>query len=452
MSPEDYRRASGYRRSTARGVETALPGAAYSAPDLRGHNRAPVYAYAVHDLTNGDDPVLGAFLRGGRENLSGVTVSDRMAMRNSVFYRGTSLIAGSIGMLPLDMYRRKADGTTSKATDHSLHSVLKLDPLGNGAMTPSEFKSYMQLAALFDGNAYARVVRLGNDIQALVPFARKSVTKELNGATLRFKHTPKSGGTEYLAPQDVFHFRAPVSLDGLHGLGLLDVAAETIGLSHLADRAMSSLLTKGVMAGGAIQFPAGTELSDPAYDRLKESLREKHSGADNTGDWMLLEDGGQAVPFSGSAKDNQMVELRKFEAEQGSRFTGVPRPLLMFDETAWGSGIEQLGLYMVVYCLLPWFVIWEEAIWRLLSRQEKKARSGDVLYAKFNERALLRGSMKDQAEVLARALGSGGGKPWMEANEARETQDMNPHPDGSGLAPRAGTTAAAIVEDQHDAK
>jgi phage portal protein BeeE len=167
---------------------------------------------------------------------------------------------------------------------------------------------------------------------------------------------------------------------------------------------------------------------------------------------MLLEGGAEAKPFSGTARENQLVELRKLEAEQGSRFTGVPRPLLMFDETAWGSGIEQLGLYFVVYCLLPWFVIWEEAIWRLLSRQEKQARNGDILYAKFNERALLRGSMKDQAEFLARALGSGGGQPWMEANEARETQDMNPHPDGFGLAPRAGTSAAALAEDQDDAK
>ncbi|HEX8554894.1 MAG TPA: phage portal protein [Sphingomonas sp.] len=371
-------------------------------------------------------------------------------MRNSVFYRGSSLIAGSMGMLPLNLMRRSADGTTTKATDHPLHSVLKLDPMGNGAMSPSEFKSFMQLAALLDGNAYARVVRLNGEVQALVPFARKTVVKELTGGTLRFKHTPKSGRPEYLSAADVFHFRAPVSLDGLNGLGLLDVAADTIGLAHLAEKAMANLLRKGVMAGGAIQLPQGTELGEEAYLRLKESLSEQYSGADNAGDWMLLEDGGEAKPFSGTARENQLVELRKQEAEQGSRFTGVPRPLLMFDETAWGSGIEQLGLYFVVYCLLPWFVIWEEAIWRLLSRQEKQARNGDVLYAKFNERALLRGSMKDQAEFLARALGSGGGKPFIEANEAREALDMNPHAEGYGLAPRAGTTAAGIVEDQNE--
>ena len=437
-SYDDYRRASGYRRSTPTGVVR------YGAPDQAADRRS-VYAYSVHDIVGDGDPVLASFLRGGREAMTGIAVSDKMAMRNSVFFRATSLIAGSIGMLPLDMYRRKSDGTTEKALDHPLHSVLKLDPLGNGAMTPSEFKSFMQLSALLDGSAYARVVRLNGAVQALVPFPRKTVTKELAAGSLRFRHSPASGKVEYLTAADVFHFRAPVSLDGLHGLGLLDVAADTIGLAHIAERAMANLLRKGVMAGGALQTK--DSLSEEAYARLKESLREDYAGAEASGDWMLLEEGMEAKPFSGSAKDTQLVELRKFEAEQGSRFTGVPRPLLMFDETAWGSGIEQLGLYFVVYCLLPWFVTWEEAIWRLLSRQEKQARNGDVLYAKFNERALLRGSMKDQAEFLARALGSGGGMPWLEPNEARETQDMNPHPDGYGL-PRPGTAAAALVEDQ----
>jgi HK97 family phage portal protein len=436
MSPTDYQRAAGGRRSLS--------------PARANAESRQVYAYAVHDIRDSDDPVLGAFLRGGREGLSGISVSDRIAVRNSVFYRGTSLIAGSMGMLPLSIMRRKADGTTEKATDHPLYSVFKLDPLGNGAMSPSEFKSFMQLAALFDGNAYARVIRLNGEIQAIVPFARKTVTKEWDGGKLRFKHQPKSGRPEYLPPEDVFHFRAPVSLDGLNGIGLLDVAADTIGLAHLAEKAMANLLRKGVMAGGALSVKE--ELSDTAYGRLRESLREDYAGADASGDWMLLEGGMEAKPFSGSARDSQFVELRKMQAEEGSRFTGVPRPLLMFDETAWGSGIEQLGLYFVVYCLLPWFVIWEEAIWRLLSRREKQARDGTVLYAKFNERALLRGSMKDQSEFLARALGSGGGRPFYTQDEARETLDMNAKGGDAAELPRAGTTAAAIVEDQNAPK
>ena len=436
MSPTDYQRAAGFRRSSARGPVV---------------QQRQVYAYSVHDIQNPDDPALGAFLRGGREAMSGVAVTDRVAMRNSVFFRAMSLISGSMGMLPLAMMRRTPDGLTSKALDHPLYSVLKLDPMGNGALSPSEFKSFMQLAALLDGNAYARVVRRFNgEIQALVPFERKSITKELTGGALRFKYQPKSGRAEVLPSSEVFHFRAPVSLDGLNGLGLLDVASDTIGLAHLAERALANLLRKGMLAGGALQTKDA--LSDEAYARLKESLREDYGGADANGEFMLLEEGMEVKAFSGSARDSQLVELWKHLAEEGSRFTGVPRPLLMFDETAWGSGINQLGLYFVIYCLLPWFVIWEEAIWRLLTRQEKQARDGTILYAKFNERGLLRGSLKEQSEFLARALGSGGGHPFYTQDEARETLDMNPMGGAAGELPRDGTSAAALSEDQDASK
>ncbi len=437
LVPHGYRPSQGLLRAAARRQQAV--------------DQRTIHAYQVHDLQNPDDPALAAFVRGGREGMTGVGVSDRMAMRNSVFYRGTSLIAGSMGMLPLSLMRRTPDGKTEKATDHSLHSVLKLDPMGNGAFSPSEFKSFMQLSALFDGNVYARVVRRFNgEIQALVPFERKTVKKELVGGALRFKYQPKSGRAETLPAEEVFHFRAPVSLDGLNGLGLLDVATDTIGLAHLAEKALGNLLSKGMLAGGALQVKE--ELSDEAYARLKLSLRDDYSGADANGEYMLLEGGMEMKPISGSARDSQLVELWKHLAEEGSRFTGVPRPLLMFDETAWGSGINQLGLYFVIYCLLPWFVIWEEAIWRLLSRQEKQSRDGTILYAKFNERGLLRGSLKEQSEFLARALGSGGGRPFYTQDEARETLDMNPMGGGAAELPREGTSAAALSEDQDAAK
>jgi hypothetical protein len=46
------------------------------------------------------------------------------------------------------------------------------------------------------------------------------------------------------------------------------------------------------------------------------------------------------------------------------------------------------------------------------------------MYVKFNERALLRGTLKDQADFFAKALGSGGSAPWMKPNEVRELQEL----------------------------
>lgn len=48
----------------------------------------------------------------------------------------------------------------------------------------------------------------------------------------------------------------------------------------------------------------------------------------------------------------------------------------------------------------------------------------DDLQFKFNERALLRGTLNDQANFFAKALGAGGQKPWMTQNEVREVSDL----------------------------
>lgn len=424
-------------------LRDAFAGPAEPQPQRQARGRpTPIQAYTTHSIQDVDDPALSEFIR-GRSTAAGVTVGDKSALRNSSFYRSCFLIAGSMGMLPVHLMRRKADGTTEKAKDHPLFKVFYRRP--NSFQTAAEFKSYMQLIALLDGNAYALVVRTGREIRELIPLPRRSVTPKLSDTfTLTFEYRRPSGGTATLSQRDVFCFRSPMSLDGLSGIGLLDVAADTLGLAIQAERATGNLLSKGMMAGGALETEQS--LGEEAIANLKESLAEEYSGTGATGDWLVLEEGLKAKPFTGSAKDAQLAELSKRQDENTARFTGVPRPLLMFDETAWGTGIEQLGLFFVTYCLMMWFVIWEEAIWRLLEEKEQEAPDGSILYAKFNERALLRGSMKDQAEFLSKALGAGGGRPWATPNEARENFEMNPKEGGDDL-PRAGTTAAQIVEE-----
>lgn len=424
LSPDDYRRAAHGQRSYAprHAGRAALAG--------------PIVAYDAYGL---NDPALLEMMRGdsGRVGVAGIGVSDRMALRNSTFFRAVSLIAGSMGMLPVHLMRNGKDGTKEKARDHPLFNVLHRK--ANDFQTASQFKSYMQTCALLDGNAYALKVKSRGAVRQLIPLPRRRVKPQLSDTfDLSFRYDRAKGGPITLAADDVFHFRAPISLDGLTGVSLLDVAADTLGISHRALQAAGRVLNKGTMVRGALE--TDKELGDEAFKRLRDSLRDNFSGADADEDFLILEEGLKAKVLTGTAKDNQLVEMRRLEAEEVSRFTGAPRPLLMFDETSWGSGIQQLGLFFVTYCLLQWFVIWEEAIWFcLLSPAEQ-----ETMYAKFNDGALLRGSLKEQAEFLKAALGPNTG--FFTPNEAREYMDKNPLPGGDDL-PRAGTTAATIQEE-----
>lgn len=422
-SPTDYQRAAGFRRSVAP--------RAIARPAVSG----PIQAYQGYDL---NDPALLEMMRdGGRTGVAGVAVNERMALRNSTFFRAMSLQCGSIGMLPIHLRRR--DGrTTEKATDHPLFNVLHKKP--NAYQTASKFKSYMQMCALLDGGAYALKIKSRGAIRELVPLRRGSCKPRLTDTfNLVFDYQRPSGGRVVLSADDVFHFTTPLTLDGLNGISLLDVAADTLGMAVKAQQAAGRLLTKGSMARGALE--SDNELGAEAIENLKQSLREDYAGAGAEDDWMILEEGLKAKLFSSSARDADLVNLMKREAEDMARFTGVPRPLLMFDETSWGSGIEQLSLFFVTYCLMPWFVIWEEAIWMWLLTPAEQL----TYYAKFNEGALLRGSLKDQADFLKAALGPNAA--YLTPNEARDYVDRNPL-DGGDELPRPGTTAAAMMKEE----
>lgn len=421
MSPDDYRRAASYRRShSVKEVSPALSG--------------PIVAYDGHSL---NDPALLEMMRMGRQGVAGVSVNERQALRNPTFFRALSIIGGSMGMLPIHL-RRRNGRNTEKAIDHPLFNVLHRKP--NSYQTASKFKSYMQTCALFDGAAYALKIRSRGAIRQLVPLQRGAVKPELSETfDLTFRYSRPKGGSVILQPEDVFHFSTPLSLDGLNGVSMLDVAADTLGLATKAQQAAGRLLTKGSMARGALETDG--ELGEEAIENLRESLRENYAGAGAEDDWMILEEGLKAKLFASNARDSQLVELMKRQAEDIARFTGVPRPLLMFDETSWGSGIEQLGLFFVTYCLLPWFTIWEEAIWAWLLTPAEQ----ETYYAKFNEGAVLRGSMKDQAEFIKAALGPNVG--YLTQNEGREFFDRNPK-DGGDELPRPGTTAHAIMQEE----
>ena len=155
-------------------------------------------------------------------------------------------------------------------------------------------------------------------------------------------------------------------------------------------------------------------LSDKAFERLKEDIKE-FEGPDAAGRLMLGEQGMKYLDFGMSGRDAQTQESRAHSIEEVARVFGVPRPLLMMDDTSWGSGIEQLATLFVRFGLAPSLFAWEQSFRRvLLTKSEKRTMDIDI-----DERLLLRGSLKDQAEFFAKASGSGGHKAWLHRDEIR---------------------------------
>lgn len=357
------------------------------------------------------------------------------ALRNSAVNRSVSVIANAIGHLPLQVYQRDSSGVPStKATDNPLYGLLMRQP--NNWQTPFVFKRTMQMRAIMRGNAYALPLRVGGRVTELIPLPPDKVrTEQTDDWSVVHIVTGARGETRYKAGE-LLHLIG-FSEDGIKGIPVMDYARDVLELSRESDNAMRAGLMRGYRPGGALEMEG--RLSDEAHARLKADLAQNYRGAENAGEFMVLEGGMKARLFEMNAREAQSVEFRNQQIEEVARIFGMPRPFLMMDDTSWGSGIEQLAIFFVQYTLAPWFAAWEQAIAMTLLAPAERER----LIIKFNEKALMRGSMKDQAEFLAKMTGSGGSQQIMEANEARAALDLPPHPDGAGLANAMMKGAAA---------
>lgn len=417
---------------------TAVSAAPAPASSVGGAPRhGGVEAYGVVDLkTDLGGQSLDEFLRSGGATASGKVVTEKSALANATLFRAVNLIASSVGMLPCNLHQKVGD-ERRVASDHPVQRLLRKRP--NSWQTPLQFKSYMQGRALLKGNAYAYKVPGIRGVQQLVPLDPDRVKPVLSETfELAYDYKQNSGAKRRFKAEDIFHLRAPWSSDGISGDGLLKVAAEALGLAQITDEAAARMLRNGSYVGGVLQHP--NNLSAEAIANLRAQFEERFTGAENAGRWMVTEEGMEAKPLGVSGRDAEGLAQRRHQAEEVSRYTGVPRPLLMFDETSWGSGIEQLGLFLVMYCLMPWFVAWEEVIAQsLLTERERD----DGYYAKFNEAALLRGSLKDQIEFLSKAIGGPGAGGFMLPDEAREKFEMNPLDNGLGQVPAWGPAGSS---------
>lgn len=377
---------------------------------------ARVQACADGGLFQGmNDPDLVQMLRGGGMTQSGAFISSEQALKNTAVFRCVSLLSYSIAMLPLHLHRQGDD--LQKANDHPLFRVLHRKP--NDWQTAFEFRQLMQTWALTEGDAFAVKVKRGEQVIGLLPVdPRRMKVEQKDDFSVVYKFSPKYGGERTLPAGDIFHLRG-FTTDGIRGRSLVKQAAEAIGLALQAEKAAARLFRNGMMVGGAMVMPQNKKLSQEAYDRLLASMEERE-GSENAHRWIIAEEGMEPKPFTQTAQGSQHLEMRSHQVEEVARTFGVPRPLLMVDDTSWGSGIDVLGQMFVRYGLNPWFEAWEQAIWRcLLSEREQ-----DVYYAKFNAAALLRGSMKDQAEFFAKGLSVNNQQSFLHQDEVRSWLDL----------------------------
>lgn len=358
---------------------------------------------------------------GGGPTKSGARVSEQTAARLSTVFACVRIISEDVGRLPLPLYERLPVGRR-RATDHRLYDLITTT--ANPEMPTKSLRELLTGHAALWGNGYAEI-ELDNSNRpiALWPLL-PNVTRTVRRGGRKFVVTRVSDGKEAgkdvaLPPGRYLHIPGPAWMgEGLAGDHPIRIAREAIGLAMAAEEFGARLFGNGARPSGILT--SEKKLSPEARRKLAKQWESMVGGLSNAQRTAVLEENLKWQAVTINPDDAQSLETRKFQVEEVARYYRMPLVLLGHTEkaTSWGTGIEQFMRGYVVQTLGSWLNRWE--IWlphHLLDRRERAQ-----YYVEHILEDLLKGDTKARFEAYAQAVQNG----WMNRNEVRERENMNP--------------------------
>lgn len=377
----------------------------------------------------------------GGDSAVGVKVNRNRALGHSAIWRGVNLIAGDVGRHTFRVYRYAPGGGL---TDDPRHQAARVMRRPNDYMTPFTFRQTLQAHALLKGNGYAYIFR--------DPDARPLELLPLNpdctwpirvngqlwyvsqcGEPLPGKRRNSQSYVK-IPSTDMLHIKG-LGFDGLVGYDVLRVLRETIG-GALASRDYGSRYFKNNASPGVVlEVPAN--MKDAAITVLRNSWAELHQGIDNAHRPAILRDGVKLVPWGNTnARDAQLLENRQFDSRDIANVLGIP-PHKVGDpsRTAYNS-LESENQGYHEDTLGRWFCAWEqESDCKLLTESEKNL---ETHCCKFDPRPLARVSLAARGAYYVQGIQNG----WLNVDEVRAEEGLNPLPDGAGKVYRSPVNLA----------
>lgn len=356
-----------------------------------------------------------ALLQGGAAG-AGVSVNTTRAMQYAAYASCVRVIAESVGMLPLFLYKQNGEQRV-KARDHKLYRILNVKP--NDYMTARQFWTMAGAHLAARGNFYALKNIVNGQVAELLPLPLGSVTPKLREDWTKVYQVTLNGKPAVLSDREVMHIHV-FSLDGISGLDPISYMRETLGEGIASDQQAGKQFANGAKLSGVLSTDG--VLSDEAYKRIRESWDATYSGAVNAYKVAILEGGLKFSPITMTNEQAQFLELRKYKRSEIAGLFRVPPHKIGDLDRATFSNIEHQAQEFVTDCLMPYLTGIEAAVQvSLLPEREQ-----DDHFVKFNVNALLRGDMAARAKFYHSLIQDGAISP----NEIRELEDWNPREGG----------------------
>lgn len=326
----------------------------------------------------------------GAKSLGSLNVSAYSMLGVAAIFAAVRIRGETLSNLPFRVTEKRGREKSESQTE--LNDLLQNSP--DGQISAVEFFHTMESHSCLTGCAYAYIERnaLGDPLRIIqVPsyevshwlddYARPDQHLEFN---VRGKRTP-SGDLIIIPFGQVYPYWKTLRPQ--------EILNTPIALAQALDREAYDLFQNGCSVSGVLQTDG--KISENAYTRLQEYLKEFRTGGKNAGKFMTLEEGLKFVAARMSNKDAEFVELKKQAIRDAGAIYSVPSYQLGDGEKANYSSQEEQNRNFLYSAMLFRARLFENELNLKLLSPEKR-RAGMRIEADF--RGLMRGSMKDRAE------------------------------------------------------
>lgn len=357
----------------------------------------------------------------GLEWFTEVSKEKENPLGESTYYTCLKILSESVAKLPIKAYKKTSKGGKQRF-EHEYLKVLSERP--NPFMTATSFWADVEMRRNHYGNAYVyldfkrkktnkgnRIILNGmyildNNRVNIIIDDNKMVSHKINKVYYQY-----SADTNYLFSSDeILHFRTSMSTNGITGLSVREQLYNLLATSKEGESYLKTLFENGMTGKAVLNYTS--ELKPEAVNQMSNLIKryvERKEGAYNI---IPLNPAMELKPLNINLNDAQFLENKKFISNQIASLFGI-KPYFLNDYTG-NTNIEFQNTSFYIDTLMYILKHYEEEInYKLMDMENSRF--------KFNEKAILRLSAKEQMEVLKEGVNNAIYRP----NEARELLDLD---------------------------
>ncbi len=353
-------------------------------------------------------------------SLTGATVSDQTALSLTAFYRGVTLIAQTVGGLPIQVFEEEveADGSEGKTRKVKTDDTSYLWRRPNPEMT---MQSLWERVAGDEvrGNGYVFVDKDDRNWSGgfgsiwYIDRNRVRVGRTKAGVKVYDVEGEELPMLDYKAGGEIIHI--PNWGGALTGYDPIKIAPQAIALGLSAEEYAARSLGQGQIPPGLLSTTG--DLTEKQADALADLWERKHAGVRRTGKIAVLGNGATFQKVSTDLEEMQILGARKFTVADMARLLGLP-PFLLGDidhaSQGGGNGLEEQNRNLTTFNFQAHINRIQQAVSDDLLVRELTNR-----YMRMNTAGLLRGNTLQRYQAYRIA-------DFMTINEKRALEELEP--------------------------